>query len=183
MGRGPLTYKLWSGIYLEDDMRILAGTIIAALALSACGSGDETTYKDAEGNEVTIKQDGDGESVKYNVESKDGNASFRVGSELVDDLPFGFKPYPGAQIVTSTIGTSQGRAGGMVLMKSDDSREKAIEYYRGLAKKAGIEVQTEITSGDALMIAGENDKQQGFSVQAIKIDDGTQITLFVGGEN
>ena len=168
-------------------MKKVAGMIIPVLVaagmLSGCGSDDTTTYKDGKGNEVKITQDNDGQSVEYNVESQDGDATFRVGSELADKLPYGFKPYPGAQIITSTVGTSEGRAGGMVLMKSTDSREKAIAYYKGLAKSAGIAVQTEIESGDALMIAGENDNQQGFSVQAVNTPDGTQISLFVGGEN
>jgi len=147
--------------------------LTALAALTACGGGG-TTYTDAEGNEVEVSRDGDTE---YTVRTEDGEATMRSGGGLVAELPMGLKPYPGAEIVTSSIGNSNGRSGGMVIMRTSDSQDQVIEFYRAKAKALGIEIQTEMKGQDSHLIGGAREDGAGINVMAAREDGGTTISL------
>ncbi|MEZ5710690.1 MAG: hypothetical protein R3E02_15035 [Blastomonas sp.] len=166
-------------------MRQFIMVSVGALALAGCGGSETTTYTDDEGNKVEVTQSGDGDEPKEVViKSEDGDATFRMGGVSTEELPFGFEVYPGAQVITSSVGTSEGRTGGVVAMKTSDSQDKVIAYYKAAAEKRGLTIKAEISSGEMKMLNGEAEggDKGGFTIQAIKQPDGTQITLIAGGE-
>ena len=160
-------------------MTIRTIAALGAIAmLTACGGSDTEVYRDSEGNEVTVERQGDDDS-EVRIESAGGTTVINTG-KFEGKLPFGLKPYPGAEIVSSTIGTSEGQTGGMLLMTTSDDQDDVLAYYEKQAKAGGLDIKTRVESGDMKMLAGEGDKDGAFSLQAMKQPDGTQITLIVG---
>ena len=153
----------------------------AGALLSACGDSKTTRFSDADGNDVTVTSDSDASgTTEYNIRTEDGEAKVTTGNTLAGDLPLGLKPYPGAEILSSSISKGNGQSGGMVMMQTDDSQDAVLDHYRKAIAAQGLKVETEISSGDMKAIASESKDGAGVTIQATKVGDQTQILLIAG---
>ncbi len=155
---------------------ILAG----AALLASCGSSDEGTFETEDG-EVTYTVDGDGNEAEIVFQGEDGERmEINTGSDAGSVLPDGFDIYPGAEVVTSTTITQNDGSGAMVLLQSNASPSDMVEYYRGQAEAAGIEIQMEANVNGSFIIGGEGEGGKTFSFNASPNGDGTSGQLIVG---
>ena len=163
--------------------------ILPAIALLAsCGSDDERasgTFEDGEGNEGSYSVRGDDENSEMTIKSGDGEVKIQTGDKATDDLPMGVKLYPGADVQTSIKGMGEGKSGAMVVFKSNDSQEKVLDFYKDQMKSKGIEVKTEISTGDMKMIGGQQESGEVFNVSVTKDPGGDGVTanLLIGSGN
>ncbi|GAB5488124.1 MAG: hypothetical protein Pars2KO_16940 [Parasphingorhabdus sp.] len=158
----------------------------AVLLMVSCGGNDEVasgTFDDGEGNEGSYSLSGDDENAEVTIKSGDGEVKFTTGNKASEDLPMGVKLYPGADVQTSIKGMGDGQSGAMVVFKSDDGQEKVLDFYKDQMKSIGIDVRTEINTGDMKMIGGEQKDGQVFNVSVTKDPGGGVVTnLLIGGK-
>ena len=160
-------------------MRKAMVTVAAVLALAGCG-GEKTVYSDAEGNEVKVTREGDGEASEVKITSAEGSATVNINDGATDaKLPFGLEIYPGAKVVSTMNSNSDGKSGAMVVMESGAKPEAVIAWYRKSVEGKGFKVETEITTGDMRAIAGTKDNGS-FTLQVAPGEAGSSITLIAG---
>lgn len=160
-------------------MRNSSMVAAAVLLLAACG-GEKTVYSDAEGNEVKVTREGDGDASEVKITSADGSATVNINAGATDaKLPFGLELYPGAKVVSTMNSNSDGKSGAMVVMESSAKPDAVITWYRKSVEGKGFKVETEITSGDMRAIAGTRDGGS-FTLQVAPADAGSSITLIAG---
>ena len=158
----------------------------AILLLASCGSDDERasgTFEDGDGNEGSYSVSGDDENSEMTIKSEDGEVKFTTGNKATEDLPMGVKLYPGADVQTSIKGSGEGKSGAMVVFKSDDSQEEVLDFYKDQMKSKGIEVKSEISTGDMKMIGGQREDGQMFNVSVTKDASGGVIANLLIGED
>lgn len=159
----------------------------ALLLVASCGSNDEVasgTFDDGDGGKGSYSISGDEDASETVIKSGDGEVRIATGSKAVADLPMGIKLYPGAELQSSMTGMGDGKSGAMIVFKTDDDQDDVIAFYKDQMKDKGIDVRTEIKSGDMQMIGGERADGEGINVSVIKEDDGgVTTTLLVGGQN
>lgn len=164
--------------------RFLVLPVLAIVA--ACGSNDEVasgTFTDADGNEGSYSVSGNDENAEMTFKSDDGEVKFTTGNKASENLPMGVKLYPGADVQTSIQGMGEGQSGAMVVFKSDDSQDKVLEFYKGQMKSLGIDIQTELKTGDMQMIGGEQKDGKVFNVTVTKEQTGGVVAnLLIGGK-
>ncbi|WP_446654147.1 hypothetical protein [Blastomonas sp.] len=149
------------------------------LVLAGCG-GEKTVYSDAEGNEVKVTREGDGDASEVKITSADGSATVNINASETDaKLPFGLEIYPGAKVVSTMNSNSDGNTGAMVVMESDAKPDAVLGWYRKSVESKGFKIETEITTGDMRAIAGTKDKGS-FTLQVAPGDAGSMITLIAG---
>lgn len=154
---------------------LLAGTF----ALAACG-GEKTVYSDTEGNEVKVTRDGDGDASEVKIESADGSATVKIDGEGSDaKLPYGLKLYPGAKIVSSMIGNSNGKSGGLYVMESSGKRDVIFAWYKKALVDGGFKIESEITTEELRSVTAGKDGGS-LSLQVVPSESGTSITLMAG---
>lgn len=157
----------------------------AIALLASCGGNDEVasgTFEDGDGTKGSYSVSGDDESSETVIKSEDGEVRLSTGSKATGDLPMGVKLYPGANVQTSIKSDSNGKAGAMVVFKSEDDQDDVIAFYRNQMESMGIKVQTEISTGDMKMIGGEQKDGQVLNVSVTKDGDRGVITnLLIGG--
>lgn len=160
-------------------MRTFWVVATAALALTACG-GEKTVYSDAEGNEVNVTREGDGDASEIKITSADGSATVNIDNGGTDaELPLGLSVYPGAKVVSTMTTNADGKSGGMVVMETSADGETVIAWYRKAVEAKGFKIENEIRTPDLRSIAGT--KEGGsFSLQATTADSGSTITLIAG---
>ncbi len=158
----------------------------AVLFLASCGGNDEVasgTFEDSDGNEGSYSVSGDDENTEMTFKSEDGEVKFATGSKATEDLPMGVKLYPGANVQTSIKGMGDGQSGAMVVFKSDDSQAEVLDFYKDQMKSLGIDVRTEINTGDMKMIGGEQKGGEVFNVSVTKEQGGGVVAnLLIGGQ-
>lgn len=158
----------------------------ALLLMVSCSGNDEVasgTFDDGEGNEGSYSLSGDDENAEVTIKSGDGEVKFATGNKATEDLPMGVKLYPGADVQTSIKGMGDGQSGAMLVFKSEDDQEKVLAFYKDQMKSLGIDVRTEIKTGDMKMIGGEQKDGQVFNVTVTKDADGGVVTnLLIGGK-
>lgn len=151
----------------------------ATLALAACG-GEKTVYSDAEGNEVNVTREGDGDASEIKITSADGSATVNIDSGATDaKLPLGLSVYPGAKVVSTMTTNADGKSGGMVVMETGADRDTVVAWYRKAVEAKGFKIESEITTQDLRSIAGTKDGGS-FSLQVTPNDSGSSITLLAG---
>lgn len=159
----------------------IATAMGAAMALSACGSDDQSGTFSTEDGEGSYSIDRDGDDVNIQATSDDGDFSFIIGEDLVADLPLGFSTYPGAEVVTNMTVDQDDGGGSLIVMHSDDTPEEMLAFYREQAEDAGIEIKVEMKGSGSFMLAGEGPDGQVFSFNANGGDDGeTTANLMIG---
>lgn len=160
-------------------MRKAIWTAAAVLALAGCG-GEKTVYSDAEGNEVKVTREGDGDASEVKITSADGSATVNINAGATDaKLPFGLDVYPGAKVVSTMNSNSDGNKGAMVVMESSAKPDAVLSWYRKSVEGKGFKVESEITTQDLRSIAGSRDGGT-FSLQVVPSDAGSSITLIAG---
>ncbi|GAB5480943.1 MAG: hypothetical protein Pars92KO_07000 [Parasphingorhabdus sp.] len=159
---------------------------IVLLAMS-CGSNDEVasgTFDDGDGGKGSYSVSGEGDDSETVIKTDEGEVRIATGSKAVADLPMGIKLYPGAEIQSSIAGMGDGKSGAMIVFKSSDDQDEVISFYKDQMKDKGIDVQTEIKSGDMQMIGGQRSDGEGINISVIKDEDGgVTTTLMAGGKN
>jgi hypothetical protein len=89
-------------------MRNSLMAVAAVVLLAGCG-GEKTVYSDAEGNEVKVTREGDGDASEVKITSADGSATVNINAGATDaKLPFGLEVYPGAKVVSTMNSNSDG---------------------------------------------------------------------------
>ena len=160
-------------------MRNSLMAVAAVVLLAGCG-GEKTVYSDAEGNEVKVTREGDGDASEVKITSADGSATVNINAGATDaKLPFGLEVYPGAKVVSTMNSNSDGNKGAMVVMESSAKPDAVIAWYRKSDEGKGFKVETEITTGDMRAIAGAKDGGS-FTLQVAPADAGSSITLIAG---
>ncbi|GAA0471870.1 hypothetical protein GCM10009096_11140 [Parasphingorhabdus litoris] len=156
------------------------------LTAASCGSNDEIasgTFDDGEGGKGSYSISGDNDDSETVIKSGDGEVRIATGSKAVTDLPMGIKLYPGANIQSSMTGMGDGKSGAVIVFESSDDQDDVISFYKDQMKAKGIEVQTEVKSGDMQMIAGQGPDGEGINISVVKDDDVVTATLMVGEDN
>ncbi|MFZ5701929.1 MULTISPECIES: hypothetical protein [Pseudomonadota] len=160
-------------------MRNSLMAVAAVVLLAGCG-GEKTVYSDAEGNEVKVTREGDGDASEVKITSADGSATVNINAGATDaKLPFGLEVYPGAKVVSTMNSNSDGNTGAMVVMESSARPDAVLAWYRKSVEAKGFKVETEITTGDMRAIAGTKDGGS-FTLQVAPADAGSSITLIAG---
>ncbi|PXW76096.1 hypothetical protein C7451_106262 [Blastomonas natatoria] len=160
-------------------MRNILMTTAAFMLLAGCG-GEKTVYSDAEGNEVKVTREGDGDASEVKITSADGSATVNINTGATDaKLPFNLEVYPGAKVVSTMNSNSDGNQGAMVVMESSARPDAVIAWYRKSVEGKGFKIETEITTGDMRAIAGTKDGGS-FTLQVAPAEAGSSITLIAG---
>jgi hypothetical protein len=120
-------------------------TLVAGLALAACGGGSDVIGKGAEGaieDATGCDIEGRDEAATVRCEGKNGSGSFSVGSqsELPDGFPKGDVPMPKGDIVSAVATDTDKGKGYNVTVKVDGSLSDAADDYRRELEDAGFTV-------------------------------------------
>ncbi|MEL1249729.1 hypothetical protein [Aurantiacibacter gilvus] len=152
--------------------------------LASCGSPNEGTIETEDG-EVTYDIDEGGDGIDATFTGPDGEvARFESGPNTQAELPSGFTIYPGATVVMNQTVTTNDGGGSILVMTASASAEEVIEFYRGQASRAGIDIASEMNANGTRVIGGEAEDGTALSVSAIPSGDGTtQIQLTIGRGN
>lgn len=165
--------------------------IMAIFLLAACGSKSATevasgTYTDPETGEtarysLATDQSGTG---NISVKTEDGEMKFGGGAGN-SKLPDGFSPYPGSKMTGGFAATGKSGTGGMASFEVKAKAADVIAHFRKQAESAGMRVNTELTSGDMMMIGAEKvgDKKAGMQVTATQAGGLVRgsVTYGIGG--
>lgn len=143
-------------------MRI-SGIALAAILLASCDSsaGDE--------NEIRMSDD-------------EGNESIVTSSTAAVVLPDGFSIYPGAAIESTTTMSGADGEGQLIIMTSSASPEDVLAHFREQAETAGYEIDMEMSTGKAHVIAGKRVDGEMFTVNASAAEGDTTAMLIIGKE-
>ena len=155
-------------------------TSALALALAACGSGTSGTFEDENGETGSYQVDRDGDETTATVKTADGTMRMRSGADVPVDLPRGFSIYPGATIISNTTFDGEQGKGALVSIESSDAAAELVDFYKGQAEKAGVDIEMEMTAGDMSMIGGRTDGGTTFSFTATREEAKTTGQLMVG---
>lgn len=153
---------------------VIAATVIAALALAACGKKPE-----ADKPSVTVNANG------YTVNGADGSATITTGSGAASaaagKLPDFAPIYPGGKVESTIAGIDSegGEAqGGSVIYATTASPQQIIDFYKKKAEAAGLKPQMSADMGQALMFAAtDSDTKRGLQVIAGAKDGGSHVTV------
>ncbi|MEH6789389.1 hypothetical protein [Parasphingorhabdus sp.] len=163
-------------------------TATFAITLAACGGNDSETasgtFDDGDGNAGSYSVRGNDENSETVIQSDKGEVRIATGDRALGDLPMGITLYPGAAVQSSMTGTGDGQSGAMLVFQTGDSVEDVIAFYRKQLKSKGIDVTSEVRSGDMQMIGGERANGEGVHISAnASPDGGTIATVMAGGKN
>jgi hypothetical protein len=175
---------------------------IAALLLTACGSGDESVQEAAPGGQVqdeldaamekamadvpadqrpTIERGDDGE-IRYTGKTESGESfAAQLGGDVV--LPEGFAEaiplYPDS-VPFSAMETGGGTA--MVTVNSEDTEATIYKYYQEKLPAAGWEIENEVNvGGGRILNAVKGDQRAVVHIQ--DVGDGSRIGFMVGPQS
>ncbi|TSB04330.1 hypothetical protein [Sphingorhabdus contaminans] len=160
----------------------------ALLALTACGSKEETTtVTTADGQEIKITSDADNnsESGTITFEGKDGEGKITFGDAAAKEgLPLGMPVYPGGEVKGAFMGGSEkeGSAGGMATVMTKDAPAKVVDFYKKEAEKRGLKIESQATSSAnmaSFTAKGANDSS--LVVTATPSDEGGTAVVLIGG--
>ncbi len=165
--------------------------LVAILALTACGSNeDTTTVTTADGEEIKITSDTDknNESGTITFEGKDGEGKITFGDAAArEGLPLGLPVYPGGEVKGAFMGGSDkdGTGGGMATVLTKDSPAKVIGFYKSEAEKRGFKINTQSTStsdkGETANFSAKGDNDATLVVTATPNESGGTAAVIMGG--
>lgn len=161
-------------------MKFATVLLVPALLLAGCSREKETAVVTADGQEVKITSDDEGKEFNATIETKDGTATITAGQGLKADLPAGFTPYPGAEVVTSAAFGGGNSEATMVSMTTKDAPDKVIAFYRKQAEAAGLTVASASQTPTSSTIMAGKEGGASANVTASSTGEGTSITLIVG---
>ncbi|QKG70332.1 hypothetical protein [Erythrobacter mangrovi] len=148
-----------------------------SLALAACGSSNEGTLTDEDGDRVGTYEI-DGGETKASITDQDGTVTtLRAGEQVPVELPQGFSIAPGFKVLNNTHVERDGGSFVLLTLQGDAPVEEVIAFYRKQAEAAGIEVTVSIPTGESTTIAGEGKDGLAFSAMASRSGDKTAVQL------
>jgi hypothetical protein len=149
-------------------------SILAVVAVVACGCGKQPTYKTGAGEVTVDKKSG---QVTFEGKTKDGNVTVsanQAGVALPQDFPKDVPIYQGAVVqVASTQGKTM-----MVHLSVSVPVAEALKYYQDQLKAEGWEIESTMNMGEGSMIAAKKADRECSAV-ILKQDKGTMIQLAV----
>ena len=149
-------------------MRRVLVFAVSLFALAACGP---KVHVSKDGS--TVIQGKDGSVIAVNANGPGG---------VPAHLPPYLKIFPGA-VVKSTIDT--GKTGGMLSMETSAAPDAVVDFYKGQAATAGLEVQMDMNNegGHSVLFAEPRDKgKRNFNVTASKQGDGKTAVVMTYNE-
>lgn len=157
----------------------------AALMLGACGSesrsetevasGSYTDPETGETAEYSVTSSADGEADSINIETKDGKMQFGGGAQHAK-MPAGFAPYPGSTMTGGFTASGDDGASGMASFEAAGKAADVIDHFREQAEAAGMEITTEITAGETMMLGAEKEGARRSGVQITATQEGGKVT-------
>jgi len=154
-------------------MKKLALAAILAASVAACGSSSD--------------DDGvSGGDYSREFESGDTSAAVTAGGDIQVELPNGFETYPGSKVITTMTVNNPAVRGRTVMMETADGIQDVADFYKGQAKDAGIAINMETASSDAMMLVGQVEGEGGFNMVATRTDEGKttiQLTVSEAGDD
>ena len=164
--------------------------LAAILALTACGSNDDTTtVTTADGEEIKITSDTDkdSESGTITFEGKDGEGKITFGDAAAKDgLPLGLPVYPGGEVKGAFMGGSdKDGTGGMATVLTKDAPAKVTAFYKAEAEKRGFKINTQSTAtsdkGETASFSAKGDNDSTLVVTATPNESGGTAAVIMGG--
>ncbi len=165
--------------------------LAAILALTACGSNeDTTTVTTADGEEIKITSDTDknNESGTITFEGKDGEGKITFGDAAAKEgLPLGLPVYPGGEVKGAFMGGSDkdGTGGGMATVLTKDAPAKVTAFYKAEAEKRGFKINTQSTAtsdkGETASFSAKGDNDSTLVVTATPNESGGTAAVIIGG--
>lgn len=156
----------------------LSVLMLTAFLLGGCSSAGEKAVETGTGGKVKV----DTQSGKVKVETEEGQAEIEAGSELSlpEGFPEDFPLYENGKIKSSIKSTSEGKEGYMILVESEDAPADVASWYKDALKQKGYEVKFSLEQQDAYSFSFENASRKiTGSVQIVKSDTGSEITIFI----
>lgn len=152
---------------------------ISALALSACGGGDQSgTVEGEDGETVTYSVDQDGDTYNLSVnDDSDRKASMQVGDDIAAEFPAGFSLYPGASVTQNATFSEGDGVGVMIGIQSSDPAADLIAFYRAQAVATGIAIDSEGSTSGMRVVSGSGPDDVNFTLSAVPSGGGTMATF------
>lgn len=148
-----------------------------SLALAGCGSSNEGTITDEDGDKVGTYEI-DGGETRASITDEDGTVTtLAAGEQVPVKLPQGFSIAPGLKVLNNTHVERDEGSFVLLTMQGDMPVDEAIEFYRKQAEAAGVQVNVDIVTGESTTIAGEGKGGLAFSAMASRSGDKTAVQL------
>ena len=149
-----------------------AGNEISSMTIRDPQTGDES--------KVSVRENGDTSSIV--VEQADGTRGvMTIGDGAAASLPDWAPLYPGASVETGMAGSSVEGSGGMVTMRSTDSLDKVMDFYRDHIADAGMEITLDMNTPEMRMLSAQKaGTDQALQLMFANEPEGTRITMFAG---
>ena len=165
---------------LERQMIAMNKTLaftLAVVAAATFGCGKSKTYESSDGK-VTVSEDSG--TAKYEVKTKDGNATMAMSDSEVkipDTFP---KDVPILKGAVAKLSMTQGKNEVLNLQVPGSIADVAKDYQDKL-KEQGWEIETTMNMGESSMVHAKKDNRKCV-VMVMKGDDGTMVQLTVSEE-
>ena len=167
--------------------------LAAILALTACGSNEDTTaVTTADGEEIKITSDTDknSDSGTITFEGKDGEGKITFGDAAAKEgLPLGLPVYPGGEVKGAFMGGSdKDGSGGMATVMTKAAPATVVDFYKAEAEKRGFKIKTQSTTstdkGNMASFSAEGTDGKSLMINAMPGEDGgTAVVIIGGGKN
>lgn len=128
-------------------MRVLL--MAASLALTACGSGEESTT--IAGTTYTTERDG-----TATISNERGSISATEGEAAAKTPMPAFAPkYPGSSIEGALVSEREGVSRTIITFATSDEARMVADFYRDKFTDAGLTIQSDLLVEGAAMISAE----------------------------
>ena len=147
--------------------------VCTMVALAACGGADDnTTTIETQDGKVQLNVDDAGDAASYTVTTDEGVMTAQSGGAANVKLPAGYSLYPGANVVSqTTLKTAQGNSLN-VAMEVAGGADQVVDFYRKQATAAGVEIESEMKTGEMQIIGGKDKAGMTFSLTVFPGSDG-----------
>jgi hypothetical protein len=106
-------------------------------------------------------------------------AAFQYGREWAERLPAAFPPYPGGR-VTEAAGSDAGDCRvRVVTFRTADGWERVLDFYRGVASRAGFSAEHQQRGGDQVLGGVDAAGEGAFYLIVTPIESGSEVALIV----
>jgi hypothetical protein len=135
-------------------------------------------FRDDQGEEVSLRTEGEGESGTITMKTKEG--VFSMGGKW--NPPSWVPSYPGATMMRGAAGTSAEGESGAGSFTTKDSLEKVLDYYEAALKSQGLEVTRQTYSTDGthqvgILVGQDEGRKRYVNVNAGSQPDGTKVGI------
>lgn len=143
-------------------------TLCSALALAACGSGAD----DAD----------NADSATITINTQQGQSTIQTGPNADVTLPAGFTVYPGANVISNVTADFGEGAQTTLTLQTSASLATVAAFYKKQASAAGVNLATDMTTPESVMLGGETPAGTVFGLIAAPSENGgTTVNLSLQG--